>query len=314
MQDDYINYLAEDNKIPNNDNGYINYLEEPGQEESFLQKLPRNVGAGLANLGHSAINTPHDAIQNLGSGYIGAAQMLHLLPKSVPKNINYPDNIIPHLPEKDYAQMLGQKGEPTWADWGIQKGIEHIPQLAFGGSLVKNGLKAVPHLTRRGASKTLSQAKKLASERNINILNVNPELIEDARQFLPNTLPNRNAVEAAKYGDYKSLFDLQSDVGKNAGSYAKSWFSAAERAHGKEGLAARNRLLDSIHENLQSQGHDDISKLLRQGQNEYRRYMKIKPYRNALATAALTSGISAVLPFNPFTSLLKSILTKQIQQ
>lgn len=140
-------------------------------------------------------------------------------------------------------------------------------------------------------------------------LNIPGEVIEDLRQFLPNTTPYRNLIEKAKTGNYKDLFNLQSDVGKHASDYTKSLFSAAERAHGRAGLKARNALIDEIHTNLKSQGHHDISELLRKGQEDYKRYMKFKPYRNAL----LGAGTALAIPKNPLTNLLKKLLLQNTQ-
>lgn len=287
-------------------------VEGPQKNESYLSKLPRNVVTGLANRGHSLLNTPHDLAQGFENSSKAFGSMFNnafAFPPEVQQRINEtksknPFKLSEHIPyqqEYDFAKMLGQEGEPTWADYMTQKGVEFLPEIALGANALKNVL---PHLTKRGASKTLSQAKQLAANRNIAPLDVNPELIDDAAQFLPKTSAYKNAMEAAKHGDYNALFKLQSDLGKHSSDYAKSLFSASERAHGRAGMSLRNQLLNEIHEGLQSQGHGDISDLLRQGQNEYRRYMKIKPYRNALAVAA---GAYAI-PKNTLIDLAKKMV------
>ena len=72
---------------PQEDTGsYLDNLPEP---EGFFSKLPRNIITGLANLGHSTLNTPHDvarctenALQNLGAITQSAASPL---PSNWPK-------------------------------------------------------------------------------------------------------------------------------------------------------------------------------------------------------------------------------------
>lgn len=250
--------------------------------------------AGLAELGKNIFNMPHDFINYL-------SERLNLVPANINKMVQ-----MGRMPE-DTQQMIDQTfGQPQQPGEALIRGISRNALNLMGA---KGLVGAAPHLTKWGATRTLNKARRLAEERNIGTLNVNPQLVEDARQFLANTLPNRNALQAAQTGDYNALFRLQSDVGKNAGDYAKSLFSAAERSHGRAGLETRNMLLDDIHQNLQSQGHHDISNLLRQGQNEYRRYMAFRPYRNILGLA----GLSMMLPKNSLTNLASKILSHKTQ-
>lgn len=136
-------------------------------------------------------------------------------------------------------------------------------------------------------------------------MEVNPDLIEDTRQFLPNTTPYRNLIEDAGYGDYNKLFSLQSDLGKHAGGMSKDWFSKANRAHGRAGLEVRGNILNEMKNSLRKEGHGDIADLLTKGQDEYRRYMKFKPYRNALIGA----GAAYMLPRNVLIDLAKKLAT-----
>src|SRR5882724_4113372 len=258
----------------------------PGGEAS--RHPLHSMGQGLAGA-NEAINSLAQFPLNV-SRY--GSDRLHLIPEAV-------TNAIQKMTPEDTTEAINQLfGQPKYAGEAMLRGgARNIMPITGAARL----MQAMPHLTQRGASRALRDAREIAATRNIGALNVNPALIEDTRQFLPNTLPNRNALDAAQYGDYNNLFKLQSDVGKTAGDYAKSRFSAAERAHGKAGLEARNRLLDAIHENLQIQGHGDISDLLRQGQKDYSRYMKFKPYRNALMIGA--AGLA--LPTNQILNFLK---------
>tara|TARA_R110000868_G_scaffold176792_1_gene414756 strand:+ start:3848 stop:4762 length:915 start_codon:yes stop_codon:yes gene_type:complete len=272
------------------------------QEESFLHKLPRNILIGLTHAGRGLHNLPHDIAS--GVDYVGSGIGRAFGAKEFQNGQS--SHLADYLPydEQSYADVFGQKGQGTQADKFIQKGIEFAPDI-IGGVNALRGLKLLPHLTRRGASKSLVKAKDLAKGRNIGTLNVNPELVEDAAQFLPKTSAYKNMLEGAGYGDYNELFKLQSDLGKHSSDYARSLFSAAERSHGRAGMATRNKLLSDMHQGLKDLGHEDISALLKKGQDEYRRYAKFKPYRNALGVAA---G-AYMMPKNALIDLVKKLVT-----
>ncbi len=219
---------------------------------------------------------------------------------------NKDSDLASYLPydEQSYADTWGQKGQGSTLDNVIQKGVEYAPDV-IGGLNALRSLKILPYLTRKGASKNIVKAREMGKSRNIGSLDVNPDLIEDTRQFLPNTTPYRNLIDEAGYGDYNRLFSLQSDLGKHAGGMSKDWFSKANRAHGKAGLEVRGNILNEMKQSLKKEGHGDISDLLTKGQDEYRRYMKFKPYRNAL----LAAGAAYTLPRNVLIDLAKKLAT-----
>jgi len=424
--------------------------DQPEEDRSFLSKLPGNIATGAFHAGRRAHNLPHDIAESFESSTGGLSDMINKELPVAPRNGPPISSYLPY-DTQDYSDLFGAQGNNTFADKAIQKGIEYAPELLAGANALRN---IISHLTRRGASKSLRAAKDMGINRNMGALDINPELIEDLRQYLPNTLPYRNLIEKAKTsknnvfstyyhghhepltefadetklypdsefgkgfwtstnkevaqdygknlhevkGDYKvfdvnsshdkelldlyknvqekklfhegkkktarfpsekeiqeaneavkkfreavkskgyegiqrleypsnepevmffekpsssapkaktnnyqDLFNLQSDVGKHSAEYARDLFSSANRAHGKEGFQARNRLLDAIHEDLNQKGHEDISNLLRKGQNEYRRYIKFKPYRNMLAMGAAAYA----LPKNALTNLVKKMI------
>ena len=274
-------------------------LSEP-KEESFSSKLPRNIGIGLTHAGRSLHNLPHDVAQGvdvLGSAigrFFGAPELQH-------QN----SNLASYFPydTQNYGDIFGQKGEGTPTDKLIQKGIEYAPDIVGGLNLLRS-MHLLPHLTRRGAARNLQRAREMGAERNIGNLDVNPNLIEDMRQYLPsNTEPYRRAMDAAHTGNYQSLFDLQSTAGKEAASRSRSLLDPAQRSFGRAGLQAREDLIQDMHRALQSQNHHDISNALRIGQDEYRRYMRFKPYRNAIGLTA--AGLA--IPKNALTDLIKKL-------
>lgn len=270
------------------------------QEEGFFHKLPRNVLIGLTHAGRGLHNLPHDIVH---LGDVVGSKIGRML--GAPELQDKDSDLASYLPydTQSYADVWGQKGQGTPADNLIQKGIEIAPDV-IGGINALRSLRLLPHLTRKGASKSLVKARELGKTKNIAPLDVNPDLIEDTRQFLPNTTPYRNLIDEAGYGDYNKLFSLQSDLGKHAGGMSKDWFSKANRAHGKAGLEVRGNILNEMKQSLRQQGHGDIADLLTKGQDEYRRYMKFKPYRKALGVAA---G-AAMLPRNALIDLAQKLI------
>ncbi len=270
------------------------------QEEGFFHKLPRNVLIGLTHAGRGLHNLPHDIVH---LGDVVGSKIGRML--GAPELQDKDSDLASYLPydTQSYADVWGQQGQGTPADNLIQKGIEIAPDV-IGGINALRSLRLLPHLTRKGASKSLVKARELGKTKNIAPLEVNPDLIEDTRQFLPNTTPYRNLIDEAGYGDYNKLFSLQSDLGKHAGGMSKDWFSKANRAHGKAGLEVRGNILNEMKQSLRQQGHGDIADLLTKGQDEYRRYMKFKPYRNALGVAA---G-AAMLPRNALIDLAQKLI------
>ena len=244
--------------------------------------------AGALELGQKINHGPRSAAQY-------AANRLHLIPQEWANKVPQAVSL-----DEDIEKYIGQPNNPGDA---LTRGLIRNGDLLTGGKAITG---ALPHLTQRGASRTLRRANALAAERDIGALHVNPETIRDAAQFLPADIRRyRDAIHQAENGDYHNLFRLQSEVGQIAGQQAGSWFSPTERIRGRAGLEARGNLLNEIHENLQSMGHHDVSDLLRRGQNEYRRYARFRPYRNAIGLAA---GVYAA-PKNPLTDLIKKLVT-----
>lgn len=276
-------------------------VPQEDDQESAWKRIPRDVLIGLTHAGRNLHNLPHDLVH---LGDVVGSKIGRVL--GAPELKDKDSDLAAYLPydKQSYADVWGQKGQPSTLDNVIQKGVEYAPDI-IGGANALRGIGLLPHLTRRGASGSLRQARQIGRNRNIAPIQVDPNLIEDAAQFLPRTVPYRNTLENAHYGDYDELFRLQSDLGRHSSDYARSLFSASERAHGRAGMATRNRLLDEIHQGLEAQGHHDISNLLRRGQHEYRRYSRFRPYRNALGVAA---G-AYMMPKNALLDLVKKLVS-----
>lgn len=244
--------------------------------------------AGLLELGQKINHLPSETAQY-------AANRLHLIPERWA-------NMVPQAPnlDEDINTYLGKPKNPGDA---LSRGLARNADLVMGANAL---LKGIPHLTKRGATKKLNKASKLAQEREIGQMSINPEIIEDARQFLPDIMQHRNNLTGTHAGDYNSLFDLQSKVGKISQARLgkiRSLFAPESAIKGQAGLEARRNLLKEMHENLQSLGHHDISDLLKQGQEDYSRYMKFRKYPRMLAGAAVAHSV----PKNALTDLIKNI-------
>lgn len=281
-----------------------NENDEQNTNESYPKKIARSIGIGLGNMGHSILNAPHDiasTFEQKGKEFKKGLKPLkmdyesmladsiknqveefnrkHNVPESM-KNPNFGKSVselIPHQQEYNFAEMLGQKGDPSTSEWLIQKGTEHLPDI-LGATALYRSLPIA--LTRRGAARELRQARNLAQERNINNLNIPDEIMEDIPQFLPTTRPYQRLIEEAGQGGYDPLFAIQSDLGEAGRGFARNPFSFAERRHGREAGRTRERLLNSMREELENQGHLDIANLMRRGQQRYRNYSRLKNARN----------------------------------
>lgn len=277
------------------------WFQEPySQTFKGLTDIGRDVLIGATHAGRDFHNLPHNiaGLIDLVGSKMGRAL-------GAPSLQTQDSNIASYLPydPKDYSETWGQKGEAAPVDYAIQKGVQYAPDV-YGVFNALRGLGILPYLTKKGASKSLVKAAELVKNRNLAPLNVNPDLVDDAAQFLPKTTPYKNLINDAAYGDYNRLFKLQSDLGKQAGALSKDWFSTANRLHGRAGLDLRKNILNEMQASLKEQGHNDIADLLSKGQEEYRKYAKIKPYRNAIALTAA----GALLPKNALLNLGKKLI------
>lgn len=273
-----------DEKGLNNLTGEIETFFHGTPEESANKILEEGLTAPKYSQENALLTNKPEAAEAYGARINGGDEPGDLLRISIPKN-----KIENYLhPENTHwtTQSLKPRGHEDAKVFGIK---QPIPAKYIS----KVGQNEPYHLPKESSK-----------------LNVNPELIEDARQFLPNTLKERHLLNNAA-NDYDKLFNLQSAVGKvSAKRMGKlsSIFSPETRIKGEAGLSARRKLINAMHENLQSEGLHDVSDLFREGQNDFRRYMKFRPYRNAIALAGLGSAGDKVFPQNPLTELMKKLM------
>lgn len=159
--------------------------------ESFGEKLPRNIASGFAGLGHSILNAPYNTVkgieefgQNFGSQLNIPGPEVKTSPYEVSENI-------PHQEEHNFPQMLGQKGEGTLSDKLIQGFITHAPELVAAGK----GAMSLGKIAKSSAQKFMPVRSKGIAE-----------LLKS----------NKNqAIEIAKK-DYSQLFKEAAEKGINS--------------------------------------------------------------------------------------------------
>lgn len=248
--------------------------EVPGLVNSLYQH-PASVGkqalAGLAEQGQKVFNYPHDVVNYL-------SQRLHLIPEDVNKMVQ-----MGRMPE-DTGEMISQTfGEPQYPGEKLARGVARNVLPLLSGRAAIQGV--APLVSRRAAARPYGLARKSLGKKGITHITPPQGLIDDARQFLPNTEANRRLLEGAESGHINSLFSLQSDLGRVGASYASNPFSAAERAFGRAGLDTREALLGHTQNELRGLGLHREANLLEQGRNQYRRYHALKWPRRVIETA-----------------------------
>lgn len=245
------------------------YLDKLPGEEGFFHKLPRNIVIGLAKLGHSTLNLPHDLTE------IAEKRLSDLSNNMKNKDLNLPkyknlkiSDYIPKQDNYDFANLMGQKGDPTLMDKLIQGGVQYFPEMASGRALLSEGLGTLM------GTRQLNKVAKAAGESGLNF-NLPSEAIEEAKNYLPKTHATREMINASEAGSYPSSFSLQSQLGKHQRDLSTSPL-AAERLLAPKVSELRQGMQAHLANVLESNGMSEEANLLRQGINNYRQYMQVK--------------------------------------
>ena len=220
----------------------------------------QNLAGGFGDVGHEILSAPGNVRDYL--------QRKDIISENVP-SLRFPESILPK--QFNYEEALGRKGHQLGDEL-----IRGLAASALTAPVAKGLFKAVEELplSKTMAARPLTYAEKLIKDRNITSLKISNDILKDSQQFLPATSSYKKLLDKAKTGDYKSLFTLQSDLGKRSRELRKS-SSGAERLHGRDAGKLRQKLLDSMKSNLEERGHNDIAELMTKGQNKYRQYHKI---------------------------------------
>lgn len=245
-------------------------------EESFLGKLPRNILTGLAHAGRNLHNLPHDVI-HLVEGQNGPFKhpLSHYLPND----------------ETDYSSAFGgNENNDTMMDKLIKGGIAFAPDLIGGRGLLKAGNGIL-----KGTS-YLNKAEKAAKESG-EVFNYSPELVEEARNYLPRSHATNEMIKGSEAGGYTPSFSIQSQIGKHQRDLERSPL-ASERLLAPQVGDLKQRMLEHLGGLLESHGMKEEAGMLKKGINNYRQYTQVK---NAaipvLAKVGIPTSILAALGF-----------------
>lgn len=264
------------------------------------------IGASTAELGKSAVNSPHDLFK-------------YLLKKNLAIDIPIPgtklhtSDLLPHIPEDTgLEKFLGLK--PRKGD-RLLRAILDIATTATGGAgLIKSGKKLFkgPDLKQalRDTQAKVNKATKNAGDifnyveneaisRGINKVPVKEDLLEKARDLLSNTLANKKLIEKAKSGDYEALRKVQSDLRTKADKGLAS-DNLADNDLADEILDVRDEINGSIQSHFENTGNKDLAEALNKARTQYR---DIKKIYQSTPRLAKTFGDSQLVPDKPITLL-----------
>lgn len=288
------------------------YLDSLSDDRGFLSKLPRNILAGLAGLGHKFINTPHDIAQNLeqqGQQFsemvnknLPTQQYLRQPQESMVEKFNRENNVpeelknplynqsiaarIPHQEEQNFPEMLGQKGPGTLADIMIQKGIEYLPEILGGKALLKGGIG------RLKGTHQLNKVQKSVGEAGLSDFEYPQKMINDANKFLPKTEATKELINQVRSGDYKAAFKLQSQIGHHQRQLAKSPLASENSIMAPKAGELKQNMLNHLEDVLRKANLHEEADLLRSGIKNFKQYTKVK---NAAIPVLKYFGIPATL-------------------
>lgn len=137
------------------------------------------------------------------------------------------------------------------------------------------------HDTLENFSKGLFKNVETAAEnRGVNNVQINSDLITQAKDFFPDTTAANKLIDKAKTGNYKDLRKLQSDLWKR-GTKFKSSDLVQEQDKGEEALDLRDKINESIKSHFINQGHNDLANTLDNAMSNYR-FLKENYYNKNL--------------------------------
>lgn len=287
--------------------------KQPEEEQGFWGKLPRDILIGLSNLGHSTQNMPYDLAKNIEQQGMDFGQEIHKkLPMfGVPnkksyfeelvgnfnKEHNVPESMknqdwnqslaehIPHQPEYDFAQMLGEKDGGTLVDKIIQKGVEHIPDISGLTALMRGGAR------RLKGTYQLNKVEKSVKEKGLSNFNYPSSMIKQAKKYLPPSEATKEMISQVQSGNYSPAFSMQSQVGHHQRNLANSVLPADRLLAPKVGDLKQN-MLGHLEKVLREENLHEDADLLRTGIRNYGQYMRVK---NAVIPILKKAGIPVTI-------------------
>lgn len=272
IEDQNITFENQLKPIEENQDDAVNYLDNLPKQPGFLSKLPRNILIGLAKGGHNTLNTPHNLANSIEKEMKDFSNEMQkgINPKYLPKykHINISD-YIPKQQDYDFPSLLGQKGEGTLMDKLIQGGIEYLPEIIAGRNLLRAATR------RLTGTHQLESVQNAASKYGQNNFSYSPDVIQEARRYLPNTEATRQLFIRSNQGEYPASFAMRSQLGKHQRNLANSPL-ASERLLAPEIGDLRTNMLNQLDQGLRNQGMDAEADMLKNGIHNYAQYMRVK--------------------------------------
>lgn len=156
-----------------------------------------------------------------------------------------------------------------------------------------------------GLFNTVSQKVK---EKGIEKFPVDQDLIESVKDYLPNTKAVRRLLEKAKTGDYDALRDINTELWQR-GTKGRASNFISENKKGDEMMGLRDELNEFMHRHLEKLGENDLSLMLQQARNNYRRLMKT--YYENPQIAKIVESETREVPENIIKTLTKKNIPTQ---
>ncbi len=295
---------SSENDMPSQNNGKQSDIEDIQKEHPFLMKLAealqkhpslnKAIEKAAPYAEHFNRATQGTGLPNLAKGFfVGSDKLLRGLANATPTGVGLPDV---NIPDPGWSQKEIAEVNPR-----IQKGAEITGEAIPYAAALMESLPALRHvgtaladipLTRGAGARALNRVQEGLQERGMGNIRIPEEIFGDIEnnEFLRNTSPNRRALERAREGAYEDLFNLQSDLGQRERAFTRDPFSAANRQFGRDIGGTRQDLLSHMRSQISEAGHEDLAELMRHGQNRYRQYMALRPYRNAALIGLVASS------------------------
>ncbi len=250
------------------------YLDNLPEGESFLSKLPKNILTGLTHTGRNLHNLPHDL-----------SKLAEWPAEKIAGPLKHPLSSYLPYDEQDYSDVFGSNKETdTMLDKLIKGGVEHAPEIAGGVGLVRGGFRKLT------GTHQLNAVERAANQSGLKF-NYKPKTIKEAEKYFPPSHATKEMIADSNAGFYGSSFKAQSQVGHHQRNLVKSPL-AAENLLAPRAAELKQTMLGELSSILKNAGMHNEVKLLSQGINNYRQYMKV---RNAVMPVLKKLGIPTSL-------------------
>lgn len=137
--------------------------------------------------------------------------------------------------------------------------------------------------------------KNEVNPRGVGVIDVGKDLIDQAKKYLQKTDAVKSLIKRAESGDYHALHEIQSDLGKRGYKSTQHELNS-ERNKRFEMLDVREKINKSIRDKFEDHGHGDLSKLLDEASDKYK---KMKEVYESIPAIKKLVGKNKEIPQNP---------------